>query len=133
MKDRDEQQKVNLKHAVDPQRGDYWHEMFCPIRVVLHVTEDTVTFCEKTKQTKPDHWTWDIDKVCRVFKDEFRQGLEYQSVPMKDKFHADVVPGAHVVFADYYRDEVINAKAQAQGRQVEGQAGGGVGCVDVAN
>jgi hypothetical protein len=96
----DDRQKLNLKHAVDPRRGDYWHEMFCPIRVVLRVTGETVTFCEKTKEVDSGHWSWDIEHVQVLPAKSFRQGLEYSS--MKDKFHADVVPGGHVSVADCY-------------------------------
>jgi hypothetical protein len=35
-------QADNIKHAANPEPGDYWHEMFCPVRVVLHVTAETV-------------------------------------------------------------------------------------------
>jgi hypothetical protein len=35
-------QADNIKPAANPEPGDYWHEMFCPVRVVLHVTAETV-------------------------------------------------------------------------------------------
>jgi hypothetical protein len=109
----DKQYEDNAKHAAEPMRGDYWHEMFCPVRVVLHVTPDIVVFCEKTKATDPNHWTWDLDHVVKVFKEDFGDRLRYGSEAMKDKFWAWVAPQAHIEFADYYRDNILGAKVSA--------------------
>jgi hypothetical protein len=92
----------NAKHGANPEPGDYWHEMFCPIRVVLDVTPETVTFCETIKSTDENHWTWDLDVVHKVLKENFCEGIQYTSAGMKDKFCADVVPRGHAEFAEIY-------------------------------
>ena len=101
----DKQYADNLRHATHPEPGDYWHEMFCPVLVVLKVTNESVTYCEKRKSARPDHWTWDLSETKRVWREDFRKRLEYQSAQMKDKFWAWVAPRCHIEFADHWRDE----------------------------
>lgn len=102
METRGEQELLNTKHAKSPERGDYWHEMFHPIRVVLGVTSDIVTFCETTKPTSKDRWTWDLSKVNVVPLKDFGPYLHYQSEPMKHKTWADVAPRSHIEFSDWW-------------------------------
>lgn len=94
----------NTRHAIYPEPGDYWHEMFCPIRVVLAVTPETVTICETTKSTDKDHWTWDLSATKKILKEEFANGIRYKSEAMKHKFSCDVVPRGHAVFVKLFQE-----------------------------
>lgn len=93
---------VNERHALSPERGDYWHEMFCPVRVVLAVGADTVTICETTKGAGEGRWTWDFSKTRTIPKSEFGIGLHYCSEAMKHNFVCDVAPRSHREVADCF-------------------------------
>lgn len=36
-------------HFLKPQPGDFWHDCFSPVLIVLEASEDSVTVCDKTK------------------------------------------------------------------------------------
>lgn len=82
-------EKQSIKHAKNPQPGDYWHEMFTPILLVLKVTRKQVIFLEKVKAVGKDRWTWDVEKVSVLPRKEFKKKLYYSTMP---KTWCDVVP-----------------------------------------
>lgn len=60
-----------------PTKGDYWWEdHFCPVLVVLAVAADFITVCCKTKPSGEDHWTWDLNQLQLMRRDEFVKRLE---------------------------------------------------------
>lgn len=101
---------LNEKHATDPQRGDYWHEMFCPAFVVLARLGNRVVFCDKVKKTDASHWTWDLDGggVKMLTVEEFRKRLQYATNP---HYWCDVSPQRHKGVADHF--DQINAPVTA--------------------
>lgn len=82
--------ELNYKHAVDPQEGDYWHEMFAPCFLVIERNNFSVSFLEKTKLTEEGRWTWDISQISTSSLNDFTSRLLYSS--MKDKTWCDVNP-----------------------------------------
>lgn len=34
-------------HAINPKPGDFWHEMYTPVCIVLDANNDYVTICKK--------------------------------------------------------------------------------------
>ena len=94
--------ETNEKHAIGPEPGDFWHEMFSPILVVLEVTPDTVVFCRRQEQVGRDRWRWNATLTERLPRDEFSKLLRYQSQAMKHKFYADVIPRGHMPDAEAY-------------------------------
>lgn len=99
-------QELNEKHATNPMPGDYWHEMFTPIAVVLDVVGDTVVFCRNTESSGTNHWRWNHKLSERLPKATFAHLFRYETMP--DKFHADVVPQGHLSDADAYRSASSN-------------------------
>jgi hypothetical protein len=89
--------EMNTKHRLDPQVGDYWNEMFCPIMVVVAVHPDRVVICRKIKSTDKDHWTWDLTKLDTVTREAFAEIPLYKSPKLdaEEATHCDVVPEVH--------------------------------------
>lgn len=99
--DRDAQNEQNMVHAHNPEVGDYWVERILNgVLVVLDVTKDKVVFCKKKKQLKDDKWTWDLSEVWFNSRKEFREYLEYGTMP--GKYWADVRPGMHLWAVEEY-------------------------------
>jgi hypothetical protein len=91
----------NEKHAANPQRGDYWQEMFCPVLIVLGRVGNRVLICDKTKSAGPGRWSWDVDGdgVKLLTLDAFRKELTYST---NTRFYCDVVPHGDTATADYF-------------------------------
>lgn len=86
---------LNRKHAEHPQPGDFWHDCYSPICVVLGVAASMVVYCDTPKIVNDeDHWTWDLSLAKRKEKplSEFREWLSYKSEKMAGKFWAAVIP-----------------------------------------
>ena len=81
----EEHKALSIKHAADPKPGDYWHERFSPVALVLEVTAFHVTYLSKTRQgtslVMPISWTWDASHVKVKTRAEFRDWLSYESIP----------------------------------------------------
>src|SRR6266487_4051314 len=101
----EEQEAKNNEHIKNPQPGDYWHDMFCPIAIVLAVTEESVTFCEKTKEIDHDYWTWDLSIIKKVWKEDFGKNFYYDSEKMKDKTWCDVGSKTHIDVVEWWLEE----------------------------
>jgi hypothetical protein len=78
-------------HINEPCVGDYWHETFCPVCVVLSVSDFRLVICKHTTAFD-DGWTWALDNRTDISRDEFKQWLAYKSIP---GYWADVAPRAH--------------------------------------
>jgi hypothetical protein len=80
----------NDDSAKNPQAGDFWHEMFTPIVVVVaRPNDETVLICRKTTLVGVNHWEWDLTKCECLRVDEFKNYLSYESTP---GYWANVVP-----------------------------------------
>lgn len=85
-------EEVNRVHCEKPEPGDYWHEMFSPVALVLAVSAYHVAFLKHTNNDK-DGWTWDTSKVDAMTPAEFAKFLKYGgSGPLSQKTCGDVVP-----------------------------------------
>lgn len=102
------QKTLNIQHANNPQPGDYWQELFIPIRLVIRVDSGIVEYLDSqihVKTVDADHWTWDINKPsCLCMVAEFSEFLQYSSKSMKDEYWCNVVPkaGGHKWAVDAY-------------------------------
>lgn len=95
---------LNQRHLLNPELGDYWHEMFCPILVVVDLYDNVVRCLEKKKAAGQGHWTWDVDKVSEYNKSEFAAKLRYGGDgDLANKTWCDVSPRGHKVFSDHVR------------------------------
>jgi len=99
-----ERDQVNIEHAANPLPGDYWHEMFAPICVVLAVAGGMVVYCDKTRSTDNDHWTWDLSQPSAKTREEFRRWLHYGSETMAHLTVGQCEPEAHKWAADLAKE-----------------------------
>ena len=86
--------KINMAHLDNPMPGDYWHEMFSPVALVITVVEGFVIFkklCGGGLKELPDGKlsAEGIEPIAWTLK-EFRKYMTYSS--MSDKTWADVMP-----------------------------------------
>lgn len=95
--DRDEQDDLNDQHLDNPQVGDYWHDCFTPILVVVGHFRNKVVICKTTKAgASKDRWTWDLDCLELTTSEEMRSGLTYGSNRrLAGRCWARVEPEAH--------------------------------------
>lgn len=102
----------NLRQVENPTVGDFWHEMFSPVAVVVGVSDTAVVLCEKMKPTGEGRWTWDIYDLHAYTRKQYANRFRYGRVGNEDfeatddmsetsnKFWCDVVTGAHKWIAD---------------------------------
>ncbi len=91
---------VNERCAHLPRPGDYWHEMSCPILVVLAVDDSRVCYLDKRVNVDGTHWRWDhLAKPKIVSRDSFRRYLRYDE---NGKYWADAIPMAHMFILPFF-------------------------------
>jgi len=78
------------RHARDPQPGDYWQEMFCPVCVVVSRDGDSVLVCRTVRWLPDERWTWDLGQLACMSVEEFQRWLSYKTHP---GYWARVLPG----------------------------------------
>lgn len=72
---------IDGMHAADPKPGDYWHEMFNGIALVIDAGKFFVVYLSKKKDVDQNHWTWDTNHVEVKSRDEFKKMLSYGTIP----------------------------------------------------
>ena len=89
-----EREKMDKEHASNPKPGDYWHECYSPVCVVLAVAAGVVIYCDTPKETD-NGWTWDLEgkRQAKSIQD-FYKWLEYDTIP--NRFWASCCPQAHM-------------------------------------
>lgn len=100
------QAELTRAHRLNPTVGDYWEDHFCPVMVVLEVTDTTVTIADKTKKVDSNHWTWDEDKVKTITRDEFAKRPLYDKSgqgSIGDRCWCHVHPGSHIDVVEAWR------------------------------
>lgn len=80
---------LDQQHLHNPQAGDYWHDRFCPVALVIDSGQFFVAFLHKKKDVGKSHWTWDTSDVATLSKQDFVKKMSYSSM---DKPWANVVP-----------------------------------------
>ena len=103
MFDQKDQDLKNHKALLNPQPGDYWHEMFCPYFIVVKVKGDDITVLscmggptsfnrkhELNARISVDnaHWSFDYSKSMVVDRDWVEKAVRYGNI---DGFVADVI------------------------------------------
>ena len=92
-------EQLNSDHAHNPIPGDLWVEMLCCICIVLDATENEVTFCKSKIDVDSNHWTWDLENVDTLTKEQFNAWLAYTNI---DGYWAHVMPGKHLWAVEEY-------------------------------
>lgn len=94
MKHRDEK---NQEAMINPKPGDFWHEMFCPYFLVVHVKGKDITVLSCIEESEnnarinvPDGWTFDVSKSFIVNHDWIKDKVTYKTI---GGFVADVLNG----------------------------------------
>ena len=94
-------------HARNPQPGDYWHEKWIPVCVILEATDDEVIICRSIKSKGIDYIDWDFDK-CEVHKKEsFHRWLKYPTV---EDYWPTVEPLFHCYDVDRWKEKHLRVK-----------------------
>lgn len=76
-----EQEAISLEHCECPAVGDYWEDLFCPVALVVEVSDFSVSLLRKRVPVDAGHWTFDTDKVETMSRTEFRRWLSYGRTP----------------------------------------------------
>lgn len=86
--------------AQHPKAGDYWHEFFSPILVVLSVNEyrREVIICNRKFYSKGAYY-WDFDIWKTLTFEEFDKYLRYET---KDGYWAHPVEGGMLPMVDAF-------------------------------
>jgi hypothetical protein len=93
----DKIKRQSIEALADPQPGDYWSDMLSPVLVVVAVAHGFVIFCEKTKETDRDHWTWELKELKTLPLAEFQKKLTYEhSAGLKGIPWAECWPKSHL-------------------------------------
>lgn len=87
----DKQDFLNDLHAGCPRKGDYWHEMICPIARVLMV-DDEYVLVQKLAGRDGTTVTAEDPKPTVMTRRRFSKWLRYDSKEMAHKTWADVMP-----------------------------------------
>lgn len=129
--DHQAQQTLNEAAMLDPQPGDYWHEMFCPYFMVVQVLGDRITVLNCLESHGPSavkpvdagHWTFDVNTYMTVDREWIAKRVQYGSIP---GFVADVVRGRenHLAFVNDWiqeRGKQLVKELQALGPEVSRQ------------
>ena len=65
----------------NPRIGDFWHEMYSPVLVVVDVHENQdLTICEETKNVDDKSYEFDLLKSIRISKEEFFKKLKTETL-----------------------------------------------------
>lgn len=112
-----EQQRINLEAMLEPQPGDYWHEMFCPYFLVVQVKGAAITILNclphrgvsARKPVDDNHWMFDVSQSMVVDQAWIEKLVRYDSI---DGFVADVSRGSE------RNQAVVNEWIQHRGQQL---------------
>jgi len=108
--------QANRSALIDPQPGDYWHEMFCPYFLVVEVKGSAIRVLScmggpnsynrkdelNAKIDTKDGWGFDYSKSMIVDREWMERAVKYDTI---DSFVADVVRSEKTIaVADEWRD-----------------------------
>lgn len=92
--DNEAQERKNQWHLENPQVGDYWHEMCCPICEVVAVQDGKVAIWDWTRGREvkgEDGWYKEVDKPHVMSLASFQKSLRYST---NSKTYGDVIPAS---------------------------------------
>ena len=95
-----EQRALAEQHARQPIVGDYWHEMFIPVCVVIEVVAGFVLICKDIIECDDGKWTWDLNVLTFMHGEDFYAWLHYGRI---DGCWADVEPKGHPWVCNYVK------------------------------
>lgn len=93
--------KIMMKQLIDPQPGDYWHEMFSPFCLVVGRQGETVQIYHERINVDKGYWSWNPETLKSISLSEFKKNLSYNTI---DGFHSDVIRNSKSMraFVEYY-------------------------------
>lgn len=65
------------KAVASASSGDYWHECFSPICVVIDVTQTHIVYCDNIVDVPNDKWTWGVQELKILPRDKFIEKVQY--------------------------------------------------------
>lgn len=89
--------------AKDPQPGDYWSEMFCPVCLVVGRKENKVFIYENYKPIDKGYWSWDTEKVSEYDIKDFQSKISHETI---DGYWCDVDRNKMKQFVEYYEESL---------------------------
>jgi hypothetical protein len=95
--------------AMSPKSGDYWHERYMPVCVVMEVDDNDVLL-SKTTINYGKTFSFDYSKVERMTRESFVKWLSYGSIP---GLWADCIPRSLVGDAEEWKEHVESFRANA--------------------
>lgn len=98
-KDEEKRLKKNQEAEARPKPGDYWHEMFCPYFIVLHV--DPLIICDVVHDNEDGTWSWALEKSKEV--EAFPSRVHYNTEALKEKYVADCLREAGIVDVEHWQ------------------------------
>ncbi len=103
---------LNKEHRIRPQPGDYWHDMYSPILLVVWQDGEHVEYLENIVHyvNVYDGWKWNVDlPPTRSTYEDFAKRILYsiQSEALKDLTWCDVIPDR---MREYVDGALLNRK-----------------------
>lgn len=95
---------VNDEHVANPRPGDYWHECYAPVCVILGVAAGCVIYCEHILNRPNNRWTWDLSKRSFQTLAEFSKRMHYESENLRHMCIYNVEPEHHKWVLDHLED-----------------------------
>jgi len=89
--DHEAQILLNQKHAVNPEKGDFWSEHCMGVLQVLDVVGDVVVFFDEKIQEE-NTWSWDVSLPKVLTKKQFAEYVRYKSDTMNHLCWCEVYP-----------------------------------------
>ena len=88
--------------AKDPQPGDYWSEMFCPVCLVVGRKENKVFIYENYKPIDKGYWSWDTEKVSEYDIKDFQSKISHETIGLLTSFHLGVHDSSYTGLWQYH-------------------------------
>lgn len=123
-RDRKLQNALNLRAASHPEVGDYWHERYAPILLVVLVRNGQVVCLHRTQDHEDNKWSWDYNRIVIYPSIEsFRKYLmrdRFGNQSITNETWADVIPNCCSKDIEILKEEgIYDRMAERAERPVE--------------
>ena len=101
---------LNKEHRIRPQPGDYWHDMYSPILLVVWQDGEHIEYLDYAvhRVGVSGGWKWNVDlPLVRSTYEDFAKRILYQSKSMSELTWCDVIPDR---MREYVDGALLNRK-----------------------
>lgn len=127
----EQEKQIDEDHFKNPEPGDFWHDLFSPVLIVLEVLKDEIIVCDKTVDVyeppredmvlrsyespedpevkryfslprKCTGYTFDLEQARTISKSEFSSILKAYKEPIEDRLTYRCTPGRAKEFAEMW-------------------------------